>query len=190
MSKMQMSTTMALALLAPGCGPQVPTLQFGFDCDKRDITPKIEQWNIDEYLPFTAGERHPDGSIYLENGDRRYPNSDRLLGDSAGTNYDGKLWTVPPEYYDEWRPWYGRVYQRATWTCYRRGQLLVIGPPMKTVKRRSVDRNTGTPCLFIKPVQQRRYQFGEYCAVFCNRGFEILIACERLVPIEVCDVDC
>jgi len=86
-------------------------------------------------------------------------------------------WMVPPDYYDEWRSWYGWVHRNTTWTCLTRGELLVIGPAKKGEQRLS-----GTLCLYDAIESRKKSR----CAVYSQWGIEEIVSVYRLVPVELC----
>jgi hypothetical protein len=96
-----------------------------------------------------------------------------------------QLWVVPDSYYDDYRPWYGRVHKDVSYTCFEYGQLLVIGP---TKSKTNTWDLTGKVCLYIGPCSGwRKVQFGTECIVFTSYGRETRVRTSRLVPIEVCE---
>jgi len=100
--------------------------------------------------------------------------------DSAGNvlfMHDAR-WTVPPDYYDVWRSWYGWIHRNTTWTCFERGELLVIGPA-----RQGIQRLSGTLCLYDTLESRKRNR----CAVFSQWGNEEVISTYRLVPVAICE---
>jgi len=97
-----------------------------------------------------------------------------------------QLWVVPDNYYDDYRPWYGRIHKNVSYTCFEYGQLLVIGPTASTT---STWQLTGKACLFIEPCSGwKKEQFGTYCRVFTPYNRETRVSTYRLAPIEVCEV--
>jgi hypothetical protein len=87
-------------------------------------------------------------------------------------------WKVPSDYYDTWRTWYGWVHRNIAWTCFRRGDLLVIGPA-----KRGVQRLSGTPVLFRAIESYKK----NLCIIYTQWGIEEVIPAYRLVPIELCE---
>lgn len=87
-------------------------------------------------------------------------------------------WQVPPDYYDAWRSWYGWVHRNTTWTCFKRDDLLVIGPG-----RRGIQRLSGTLCLYLRLESRMKNR----CAVHTQWGIEEMVPAYRLVPVEVCE---
>ena len=93
------------------------------------------------------------------------------------------LWTVPSSTYDEWRHWYGRVHKLCTWTCFERGQLLVIAPSAGGKQEYS-----GQPCLYVKgPNEHFAGRSDTNCRVFTRYDGYQEIPTARLVPIELCE---
>ena len=100
--------------------------------------------------------------------------------DSAGNVlfvHDAR-WIVPPDYYDTWRSWYGWVHRNTTWTCFRRDDLLVIGPG-----RRGVQRLSGTLCLYLGLESRKKNR----CLVHTQWGIEEPVPAYRLVPVQLCE---
>ena len=93
-------------------------------------------------------------------------------------------WWVPAEYYDTFRPWYGRLHRNMTWMAFEYQQLLVIGP-----STRGEQELSGTVCLFDKRAAGwGKQQCGYYSWVYDRWCRPQCIPTYRLVPIEVCEM--
>jgi hypothetical protein len=92
------------------------------------------------------------------------------------------LWSVPDDYYDDYRSWYGHVHRNVSWTCFEYGDLLVVGPAVRGSQLLS-----GTPCLFKHPANGWARQAPGYYSWIMNRwGRDECVATYRLAPIHVC----